>query len=67
MYLHMEELSDIIHPYLALRAKNHTVFSLRAAWILESEIRSGELCQEVIKTARKLLQIISEEQTKIHR
>ena len=67
MYLNMDEVSDIIHPYLTLRAKNHTVFGLRAAWILESELNSGELCQNEYKRGKKLFQVITEEQTKVHR
>jgi len=67
MYLHMGEVSDYIYPYLALRAKNHTVFSLRAAWILHSELNLGELEPEEIKRGKKLRQVITEEQTKVHR
>ena len=67
MYLHMEEVADYIFPYLSLRAKNHTVFSLRSAWILDSELNLGELEPEEIKRGKKLRQVITEEQTKVHR
>ena len=67
MYMHLDEVSEVILPYLSLRAKNHTVNSLRAAWILESEIESGELGAEEVKRGQRLLQIITEEQTKVHR
>lgn len=67
MYLHMDEVSDVLFPYLSLRAKNHTVFSLRAAWILDSELSLEELSVDEIRKGKKLRQIITEEQTKIHR
>lgn len=67
MFLHMDEVSDYIFPYLSLRAKNHTVFALRAAWILDSELNLGELEPEEVKRGKKLRQVINEEQTKVHR
>ncbi|XP_066910261.1 phosphatidylinositol 4-kinase beta-like isoform X2 [Clytia hemisphaerica] len=67
MYLHMEEVADYIFPYLSLRAKNHTIFSLRSSWILDSELNLGELEPEEIKRGKKLRQVITEEQTKVHR
>ena len=67
MYLHMDEVADYLFPYLSLRAKNHTVFSLRAAWILDSELNLGELEQEAVKRGKKLQRVITEEQTKVHR
>lgn len=67
MYLHLDEVHEVVLPYLALRAKNHTMYSLRAAWILESEVKTGELGNDEIKRGQKLLQVITEEQTKVHR
>nr|XP_047134626.1 phosphatidylinositol 4-kinase beta [Hydra vulgaris] len=67
MYLHMEEISQVLHPYLSLRAKNHTLFSLRTAWLLQSELDSGELSQEEEKRGNRLYQVITEEQTKVQR
>jgi len=67
MYLKMDDVCDVIYPYLCLRSKNHTIFSLCAAWILQSELHSGELSDDGKRRGKKLLQIIAEEQTKIHR
>ena len=67
MYLQMEEVGNVIFPYLTLRSKNHTIFSLRASWILESEMNSGDLNADCIKRGKKLLQVITEEQTTLHR
>lgn len=67
MYLQMEEVGNVIFPYLTLRSKNHTIFSLRASWILESEMNSGDLNADCIKRGKKLLQVITEEQTTVHR
>ncbi|KAJ7323428.1 Phosphatidylinositol 4-kinase beta [Desmophyllum pertusum] len=60
MYIHVDEVSDALHRYLAERCRRSFPFALQAAWLLEAYCADGWLPSKEYARGIRLLQLVLE-------
>ncbi|XP_032234209.1 phosphatidylinositol 4-kinase beta [Nematostella vectensis] len=58
MYIHMDDVGDVVHRYLVERCRRSLNFALEATWLLEAYCADGWLPSEEYTRGTKLLSII---------
>ncbi|KXJ20275.1 phosphatidylinositol 4-kinase beta [Exaiptasia diaphana] len=64
MYIHMDDVGEVVHSYIVERCKRSFAFSLQAAWLLEAHCADGWLPTKEYSRGMRLLQIIKLEGAK---
>lgn len=60
MYIHVDEVSEALHRYLAERCKRSFSFALQASWLLEAYCADGWLPSKEYARGIRLLQLVLE-------
>ncbi|KAK3732844.1 hypothetical protein QZH41_012360 [Actinostola sp. cb2023] len=64
MYIHMDDVCEVVHRYIVDRCKRSFAFALQAGWLLEAHCADGWLPTKEYSRGMKLLQIIKLESPK---